>query len=147
VLIRIEYFFWNLIRKTPTNLRLNKLFENVDRLVIKDDGVINNRALSKKILLEIHDNEKIRKFHKLLEIVEPVDRGSCCCSGDYAVELYKKGKLHVVFGLHHGESIRYEYWNSDAQLVKNMELLEFLHLEGLPEPLMLFKGEIHNINN
>ncbi|MFN8254962.1 MAG: hypothetical protein U0W24_04685 [Bacteroidales bacterium] len=145
--LRIEAFIWNLIRKTPSNKKLYRLFEKVDKIVIKEDGVTKNRALSKKVVLVIEDLTKIKRFQNLLEIIEPGIGGACCCSGDFALELQAKGKICATLGLHYGESIRYEYWNSDAQLAKNMELLEFLHQEGLPEPLMLFKGEIHNINN
>ena len=49
--LRIEAFIWNLIRKTPSNKKLYSLFfENVDKIVIKEDGVTKNRALSKKIV-------------------------------------------------------------------------------------------------
>jgi len=99
------------------------------------------------VLLTIEDKSKIKLLQYLLEIIEHGIGGSCCCFGDFAIELHSKRKILATLGLHHGDSIRYEYWNSDARLAKNVMLLEYLNQEGLPYPLMLYKGDIQNENN
>jgi hypothetical protein len=144
---RIQLWFWRLRGTEPSNKKLNELFIEVDKIVIKGDGVINNRALSNDILLELNNTNKIKIFHELIEIIEPGTGGMCCCLGDFAIELHSKGKVKTVLGLHHSETIRYEYWNCDAELAKKEGFLEFLNQEGLSEPLLLYKGEIESIIN
>jgi len=139
---RIRYLIWRRTAKIPSNERLNKLFENIDKIVIKEDGAVNNKALGKKILLTITQKDKIDKFQELLELQKENPDGMCMCLGDYAIELKSGLKKKAVFGLHHGFAIRYHKWDRDAHLERNYKLLEFLSDEGLKKPLEEFRKEM-----
>ncbi|MCF6405468.1 hypothetical protein L3C95_21370 [Chitinophaga filiformis] len=119
----------------PSNEGLKELFVDVDRVIIKDGGVYDDKAMSDQILLTINQADKVRMFHQLMEINENSTGFYCMCLGTYAIELYKQNSLKATIGFHHNVSIRYYKWNGDAELAKNDDLLTFLAEEGLTQPL------------
>lgn len=119
----------------PSNEGLRKLFIGVDKVVIKKDGVIEDKAMSDKILLTILQGDKIKKFSELLEIDENNTGFYCMCLGTYAIELYSQNQIEATIGFHHGVSIRYHKWNGDAGLAKKDDLLTFLSDLGFTKPL------------
>lgn len=119
----------------PTNEGLLKLFFGVDKVVIKEDGVYEDKAMSDKILLTISQGDKIQKFSELLEIDENNTGFYCMCLGTYAIELYGDNQIKATIGFHHGVSVRYHNWNGDAALAKSDELLNFLAEQGFTDPL------------
>lgn len=119
----------------PTNKRLGQLFAGTDSILIKEEGVYKGKAEGTTIVLRLTDSNDIKTFQELMEIVEPKKPGACMCLGSYAIELYQQGQLGATIGLHHGHSIRYESWNSDAELAKAESLLQFLAERGLRKPL------------
>ncbi len=120
---------------TPTNEELVKLFIDVDKVVIKDGGVNETKAMSDKIVLTISQADIIQKLSTLLQINEENTGFYCMCLGTYAIELYASTEIKATIGFHHGVSIRYHYWNGDAELAKSDELLNFLAEHGLTKPL------------
>ncbi|GGP05260.1 hypothetical protein GCM10010992_20750 [Cloacibacterium rupense] len=120
---------------TPTNEGLAKLFIGVDKVVIKSDGVYETKAMSDKIVLTISQADKIEKLNDLLQIDENNTGFYCMCLGTYAIELYSNKDIKATIGFHHGVSIRYHYWDGDAELAKSDELLNFLAEQGLTKPL------------
>ncbi len=119
----------------PSNVGLSYLFIEVDKVVIKDNGVNEDKAMSDIILLTISQADKIQKFNELLEIDENRTGFYCMCSGTYAIELYNNTQLNATIGFHHGVSIRYHKWNGDAELAKSDDLLKFLADLGFTKPL------------
>ncbi|MBO9200216.1 MULTISPECIES: hypothetical protein [Niastella] len=118
----------------PTNENLRKLFEGIDRILIKDDGVYEEKAISDKVILEITGPGLVNRFSDLLEIDESLTGFYCLCLGSYAIELFANGQLRATIGFHHGRSIRYDKWNSDVALMQNENLLSFLAQLGLTGP-------------
>lgn len=119
----------------PTNERLKALFSDIDIIFIKEGGVSGNRALKEDIVLILNQQNDIVHFSELLSIDELRTGFHCMCLGNYAIELHNKGELAATIGLHHGQSIRYDYWNSDAFITRNEDLLIFLSEKGLEKPL------------
>jgi hypothetical protein len=119
----------------PTNKRLKALFEEVDRVVIKDEGVYEGRAQSDTVLLNITEQDKVKRFAELLEIEEPKMVFNCMCLGSYAIELYDKQKRKATIGFHNEHSIRYDKWYGDAELKHCYQLVLFLNELGLAKPL------------
>jgi hypothetical protein len=119
----------------PTNKRLKKLFTGTDHILIKEDGVYEGRAQGETIVLSLTDPKDLKKFQELMEIIEPRKPHACMCLGDHAIELYKNGELRSTIGFHHGSSIRYHTWRSDAELAKAEQLMEFLWEKGLLKPI------------
>lgn len=119
----------------PSNEGLGNLFVGVDKVVIKDNGVYEDKAMSDKILLTISQGDKIQKLNQLLEIDEKNTGFYCMCLGTYAIELYNDTQINATIGFHHGASIRYHKWNGDAELAKSDDLLKFLADLGFTKPL------------
>ena len=119
----------------PSNQGLKELFADVDSVLIKDDGVYEGKAMSNQVLLTITQADKIQMFHQLMEINENHTGFYCMCLGTYAIELYSDNRLKATIGFHHGVSIRYDKWNSDAELAKSDDFLAFLAEQGLTKPL------------
>jgi hypothetical protein len=119
----------------PSNEGLKKLFVDVHQVIIKDGGVYEDKALYDEILLTISRPDDIQTFHQLLGINEHRIGFYCMCLGTYAIELYNDDGLKATIGFHHGISIRYNKWNSDAELANSDELLSFLAVQGFTKPL------------
>jgi len=119
----------------PSNEGLATLFVGVNKVVIKDDGVCGDKAMSNKILLTISEGDRIQKLNQLLEIDENNTGFYCMCLGTYAIELYSDTQINATIGFHHGVSIRYHKWNGDAELANSDDLLKFLADLGFTKPL------------
>lgn len=119
----------------PTNDELNNLFADVDKIVIKDGGVYQGKAMSDKIVLVISQGNKIQILNNLLKIDEANTGFYCMCLGTYAIELISNKQVKATIGFHHGVSIRYDLWNGDAELSKSDDLLTFLAEQGFSKPL------------
>lgn len=117
----------------PTNKRLRELFAGTDHILIKEGSVYEGRAQGETTVLSLTDSKDLKKFQELMEIIEPRKPHACMCLGDHAIELYKNGELRSTIGFHHGSSIRYHTWRSDAELAKAEQFMEFLWEKGLPK--------------
>ncbi len=120
---------------TPTNEELEKLFIGIDKVIIKEGGVYEDKAMCDKIVLSISSADDIQRLNDFLNIDEQNTGFYCMCLGTYAIELYSNNQLKATIGFHHGVSIRYHFWNGDAELAKSDELLNFLAEQGLTKPL------------
>lgn len=125
------------INKRPkaTNESIRQLFAGIDKILIKEDGVYDDKATSDKVLLCLTQPETINTLGQLLEINEAMTGFYCMCLGSHAIELYTHNTMKHIIGLHHGTSIRYSGWNGDAELSKHEDLLIFLSEQGLSQPL------------
>jgi hypothetical protein len=119
----------------PTNDNLEKLFLRINKIVIKNGGVYENKAISDEILLVIDAEKNIKTFRSLLRIDEKNTGFYCMCLGTYAIELISDNLLKSTIGFHHGVSIRYDKWNGDAELLESEALLRFLAELGFTKPL------------
>ncbi len=102
----------------PTNNNLEKLFENVDKVIVKQSGVSNDKAINGNVVLTISRQDSIDRLKSLLEIDENKTGFYCMCLGDHAIELFSGVQLKATIGFHHGVSIRYDKWDGDAELAK-----------------------------
>jgi hypothetical protein len=117
------------------NETLTNLLGSVTTIRIKEDGVMNGKALSDKIVLNISAEDQVAEFKKLLEIVVPKEEYYCMCLGDYAIELMSGDLIKSTIGYHLSHSIRVENWSSDVELKQPRKLAEFFHKLGFEEPL------------
>lgn len=118
----------------PTNGNLQQLFESIDKVVFKEGGVYDEKAMTNNVVLTILEKDNIQRLRSLLEIDESNTGFYCMCLGTYAIELYAQTNLKGTIGFHHGVSIRYDKWNGDAELKQADKLLEFLNERGLTKP-------------
>ena len=145
--VRYMKIFRSKNRKSKaTNISLNDLFLEIDRVQVKSDGVHEDKALSNDVVLTLDDPAKIKEFQRLMAIDEPSEDFHCMCLGDYAIELFAGSKLKSTIGFHHGVSIRFNLWTGDAVLKYPDELLELLSDLGLTAPLEQKKSDDEQAN-
>ncbi|MFD7978715.1 hypothetical protein [Streptomyces sp. NPDC059071] len=74
--------------------------------------------------------------------VESLPGFRCMCPGDVRFEVFDQGggRLAVVV-LHHGATLRWGQWESDAVLVDGRLLLAWLDAHGLPGPMQQFEAD------
>ncbi|WP_030317862.1 hypothetical protein [Streptomyces flavochromogenes] len=74
--------------------------------------------------------------------VESLPGFHCMCGGDVRFELFDRdGERLAVVLLHHGTSLRWEQWESDAVLTDGRLLLTWLAGHGIPGPKQQFEAE------
>lgn len=91
-------------------------------------------------LLALDDPEDVRTLSRLLAIVPSTEAFHCMCPGDQAIE-FSRGRRPVTVTLHHGRSIRWERWDSDALLADGEALLRWLAGKGAPGPLLEWESD------
>ena len=122
----------------PTQQRLDTLFASVTRIRLLDNRISANT----EPLLELSDAPAIATLHRHLAIVEHENEDSffhCMCMGDETLELYNGSDLIATISLHHGESIRWDEWDWDAELVDGQGLLVWLAEQGVTSPLQRYQ--------
>ncbi|MFE5796242.1 hypothetical protein ACFQ8C_27195 [Streptomyces sp. NPDC056503] len=74
--------------------------------------------------------------------VESLSGVRCVCLGDVRFEVFGQdgGRLAVVV-LHHGATLRWGQWGSDAVLADGRLLLAWLDRRGMPGPMQQFKAD------
>ncbi|MFI6360962.1 hypothetical protein ACIBJF_52775 [Streptomyces sp. NPDC050743] len=74
--------------------------------------------------------------------VESLPGFHCMCLGDVRFEVFDRngGRLAVVV-LHHGATLRWGQWESDAVLADGRLLLEWLDGHGMPGPMRQFEAD------
>ena len=91
-------------------------------------------------LLVLDDPEDVRTLSRLLAIVPPREPFHCMCPGDQVIE-FSGGPRRMTVTLHHGRSIRWERWDSDALLADGEALLRWLADKGASGPLQAWEGD------
>lgn len=108
---------------------------DLDRLLEKTTKFRLTELDGGRDLLEVQDPSEVAALRKHLRILVPDERFHCMCLGDQTIEVYGADGLLGELTLHHGERIRWDRWNSDADLVDPMGLREWLAARGVEEPL------------
>jgi hypothetical protein len=99
---------------------------------VLDDGTAGGRPLGKKVLHEVDDAAELSELVATLRIVEREDEFVCMCLGGPTLEFAGPGTT-VVLGLHHGSSIRWSRWSSDAPLANGRDLADWLAERGVTQ--------------
>ncbi|MGW1008307.1 hypothetical protein [Streptomyces sp. NPDC002520] len=74
--------------------------------------------------------------------VESLPGFHCMCGGDVRFELFgRDGEQLAVVVLHHGVTLRWEQWESDAVLADGRLLLAWLDGHGMPGPMQQFEAD------
>jgi hypothetical protein len=119
----------------PSQAVLDQMLAPLTRIRVIKGGMANGKAIGNTILLDINVPEDIAAFREQLKIIEdPQTFGHCMCLGDPAIELLSGGKVMAVIGFHHGRSIRWDAWQSDAVLTDGMGLVNWMAKRGVRGP-------------
>lgn len=119
----------------PTQESLQKVLARVTRVKVSLGGVAEGRPLSERILVDTDMQAEIQGLREALRI-EDGSAGHCMCYGDTGILLFDSaGRQLGVIGVHHGQTIRWDQWKDDAQLVDGWQLIDWLIDRGIPYPL------------
>ena len=119
----------------PSRESLDRVLSAARRVRILRGGMDAGVPVGNDVLFETDDPSALASLRKALQIVdEPA--GHCMCPGDPTLELLGTDLERLaVIGHHHGESIRWDGWRDDAELVDGRRLLEWLAFQGISYPL------------
>ena len=128
-----------------SQLQLNDMLAKVTRVRILRDGVKEEELLGNEVLLDTSEPEALEGLKAALQVLEPEVKGitvHCMCYGSFAFEFFSGKHRVAVIALHHESSIRWSAWNSDAELKKNLDLLEWCASYGVHQPMQEFQKSI-----
>lgn len=109
-------------------------------LTVLDCGTSGGRPLGEQVLITLTDRPSIQACARLLRIVEDPDAfGYCMCFGGPAL-VFQTPDGAVVLGLHHGSSLRWNAWETDAPLADGHALSVWLSERGVFGPLAELEG-------
>lgn len=120
----------------PTQASLDRALERATRARISVVPELGGQEL-----LVVDEPAAVRELARLLKIVPPAAPFHCMCPGDQLVELSIPWRRDVAVTLHHGRSIRWQRWGSDALLADGEALLRWLADHGVPAPLQAWQDD------
>ncbi|WP_438035393.1 hypothetical protein [Sorangium sp. So ce204] len=96
--------------------------------------------LEQIVLLDL-ERAEVATIRDRLRIQEHQRTFFCDCDGDIRIELHGEAGLLGTITFHHGLSIRFERWNSDALLLDGPALLRWMAERGASGPLHKFEQQ------
>jgi hypothetical protein len=72
--------------------------------------------------------------------IQPSEPFHCMCAGELLIELRGPAGPSIELTLHHGKSIRWAGWNSDALLKNGRAAVQWLAQRGVEQPLRNFEA-------
>ncbi|MEU8949325.1 hypothetical protein [Streptomyces sp. NPDC048489] len=94
-----------------------------------------------KIRVDLSDPAKSAQLRRAMA-VESLPGFHCMCGGDVRFELFDRdGERLSALVLHHGATLRWGQWESDAVLVDGRLLLAWLDEVGMPGPMQQFEAD------
>jgi hypothetical protein len=118
----------------PTQSSLDTLLNGVSRVRVVSHE-LTKEGTKVQTLCETSEPADLAAFRECFAIVEdPKSFGHCMCLGDPHLELYSGESLVATIGYHHGRSMRWNAWKSDALFREPMRLLDWMSAHGVTEP-------------
>ena len=96
--------------------QLYRIIAEADALIVKESPI-----QGAEVLFKSKDKKDLTALHDGLVVEKPREWFHCMCPGSPAIYLYKENKEIGLVTNHHGTSIRFSLWSSDAP-VMNTEL-------------------------
>jgi hypothetical protein len=119
----------------PSQKSLDAVLKELHSMRIFDGGMSNGQLLSDKILFETSDEKALVELKGLLQIVQdPKSFGRDMCSGGPTLELVGTSGQKNLIAIHHGFTIRWLAWSSDARLLEPRKFIEWLAGKGVNGP-------------
>ena len=114
---------------------LKALIETADRLVVTVAPTEEWEPARRSSPLYTTDNKAdIEALAEALEVENPKKGVRCGCVGSPAIYLYKGENEIAVITNHHGKSIRYRPWWSDAPIADTEKWLTWFDQRGISGP-------------
>lgn len=104
-------------------------------------GSVNGGGVVGEIRVDLSDLVESARLRTAMA-VESLPGFNCMCLGDVRFEVFDRtGERLAVVVLHHGATLRWEAWESDAVLADGRLLLAWLDGHGMPGPLLQFEAD------
>lgn len=138
-------------KSNPTQQSLNDMLSKIDRIRVVDAGmpgkdlvVLRANEFDKmKVFLDTNSKEQIESLKSYFSIVEdPETFAHCQCLGRPTFEFFSGKTLVTRISLHHGKSIRWSEWKHDALLNSNKDVLNWLAVNGVPQPKESYEADL-----
>ena len=101
--------------------QLAAVIDNADRVVVKGGPWSDSTKV-----YESSRRKDLKALSKALVVVKPDQWFHCMCFGGAAICLYKNEELLASITIHHGTSIRWSKWSSDAAIADVDNWLKWL---------------------
>ena len=125
----------------PTQQALAKLLRAAKTIKLSEwSRLSGSRQLATTTVFQTDDPIDLTSFGQAFEI-EPSEPFHCMCIGDLLIDLCARDDQCTRLTLHHGESIRWDGWSSDARLRDGRRAVEWLADHGVVKPLRDYEAE------
>lgn len=125
--------------RSPSEESLDLVFQNATSVRVFAGGVSGGKPMCDELLLEIDKRDEIAELRECLSTTHTDFH--CMCLGSYAIEVTGPQGVQDVIGLHHGQSIRWHGFSSDARLLDGRRLLQWFAVRGADDPLCEFEED------
>ncbi|MEU3402185.1 hypothetical protein [Streptomyces filamentosus] len=103
-------------------------------------GSVNGAGAGGEIPVDLSDPAESARL-RMAMAVELLPGFRCMCLGDVRFEMFdRSGDRLAAVVLHHGVTLRWGQWESDAVLVDGRLLLAWLDGHGMPGPMRQFEA-------
>lgn len=108
--------------------------EDIDSLFRRADGarLVSTGLSEERQVVRSFSAAEVAAISGLLRIRVGEAPFAHMCTGDFELELTRRGELLGAVGLHHAEIVRMAGWRSDARLDEPLPLLEWFARHGAP---------------
>ncbi|HEU5297687.1 MAG TPA: hypothetical protein VFU71_23115 [Burkholderiaceae bacterium] len=133
--------FMHTVGVAPSQQSLDVLLSKTRQLRVFGGGSVVDRLLRDELLYQTDEGRVISTLREAMRVVDG-NFGHCMCYGDPTLELSDAlGARLALISIHHGFSIRWRGWETDAKLVDGRGLMEWLATQGVTGPLAQYKEE------
>ncbi|MFI0895006.1 hypothetical protein [Streptomyces sp. NPDC020983] len=104
-------------------------------------SAVSGSGADREIRVDLSDPAESARLRTAMA-VESLPGFHCMCLGDVRFEFFgRDGERLAVVVLHHGATLRWEQWESDAVLADGRLLLTWLDGHGMPGPMQQFEAD------
>jgi hypothetical protein len=124
--------------RAPAQHSLDVLFANARHVRVLDGG--ERSWPEADVLFETEDPADIAALASCMKIA---GHGfHCMCFGSQGIEVTIHTGARTTLGLHHGVSLRWGFWSSDASLAEPWRLCDWLARHGVTGPLEELESDV-----
>ena len=131
----------------PTQAALDELLRQVHAVRVYEGGSCHYTPADRQLLAETTAHPELKSLQAALQIVDG-DKNRCfhcMCCGDPTLEFIAADETRLaLISIHHGRSVRWDAWQSDAKLVDGLALMKWLADCGVDGPIKEFAKDVEH---
>jgi len=128
----------------PSQVSIDELLTKTHAVRVLEGGNCHREGEERRLLAETSEPAALASLRATLQIVDPGEHCiHCMCCGDPSLEFVAAdGSRLALISIHHGKSIRWQEWRSDARLVDGVALAVWLAERGIDSSIKEFAREV-----